>query len=89
MSLPKVIGTVRRARVPDEARWRAACAAEVRELMAILGARGMTMLDVGEAIGASRSALYRWRTGQDDVPGSKLLALRALAAEVAGRKVAL
>lgn len=75
-----------RARVPNAKLWELKVAQEVRGLMAVLGAAGWSMLDVAESLGVSRSSLYRWRTGEDDTPGSKLEALRALVADVVGER---
>lgn len=76
---------ISRARVPNPEHWERLVACECRELLAILGAAGWSMLDVAETLGVGRSSLYRWRTGDEDPRSSTLLALRALAAEC-GRK---
>jgi len=77
--------TIRRpgfARVRNPEQWLAAAAAEVREHMAVLGAAGWSLWDIAAALDCGRTALWSWRTGASDMPGSKLLALRALAHEV-------
>ena len=83
----KPIGTVRRACVRNPEQLLKESAAEVREHMATLGAAGWTLWDIAAALHCGRTALWSWRTGAGDMPGSKLRELRRLAAEH-GRKVA-
>jgi hypothetical protein len=69
-------------RVRSHEQFLAMAAAEVREHMAVLGAAGWSLWDIAAALDCGRTALWSWRTGASDMPGSKLLALRALASEI-------
>jgi hypothetical protein len=75
-----------RARVRDLGSWSKLVATEVRGLMATCGAAGMTLWDIAAKLDCSRTALMSWRAGANEMPASKLLALRALAAEVEGKR---
>lgn len=77
----KPIGTVRRCGIPDPEAWLKAVAQELREHMAVLGAAGWRLSDICAALGVGSTTLWRWRRGVADMPASKLLQLRALAAE--------
>lgn len=74
------MGPVANARVQDAAAWSLAVTREVRSLIATLGAQGLGIFDIAAAIGCSPRSLYSWRRGGAEMPASKLLALRDLAA---------
>jgi transcriptional regulator with XRE-family HTH domain len=61
---------------------------DVRRCMASLATAGCPAIDVAYLVGVSRSTLYRWRNGDELPDPVQLATLRALAAEVAGRKAA-
>ena len=71
-------------RNPDSYSMRVAC--EVRELMAELGALGWTLWDIADACRCSRTALVSWRNNAADMPAKKLLRLRDVVKENAGRR---
>lgn len=60
---------------------------EVRGWMAELGAARWTMARIAAALGCSEDSLRDWRDGKVSMPVVKWKALRALAAEIVGRKV--
>lgn len=88
MSNPNQLRPPRKCGVPELSKWEHAVATEVRGLLTALHASGVSMVDVGVSIGVARRTLYRWRTGEDSIPASMLLALRELAAERGSRKAA-
>ncbi len=74
--------------VPDNPpAWLEETKAEVRGWMAELGAARWTVARIAAALGCSEDSLRDWRDGKVSMPVLKWKALRALAAECAGRKV--
>jgi transcriptional regulator with XRE-family HTH domain len=77
---------IARCRVPDLAHLRETIRLDVRRCMATLAAAGCPAIDLAYLVGVSRSTLYRWRNGDELPDPVQLATLRALAAEVSGRK---
>lgn len=75
-----------KARVRNPDAYSRAVATEVRELMAELGALGWSLWDIAESCGCSRTALVSWRNDAADMPARRLLRLRDVVRENAGRR---
>ena len=74
------LGTVTPLRVQDGAHYSRLVAAEVRGLVAQLGALGWTLWDVAASLDCSRRSIVSWRHGAAEMPASKLLRLRDVVA---------
>ena len=66
--------------------WLARVSAEVRGHVATLGAAGWRLWDVAVALDCSPRSIVSWRKGAAEMPATKLERLRALAAEVGGKR---
>jgi hypothetical protein len=71
----------------DPPRWLADTLAEVSAWVRTLRIAGWTMTRIAVSLGCSEDSLRDWRDGKTSMPVVKWKALRALAAEVAARKV--
>lgn len=74
------------ARVRNPDAYSQAVAREVRELMAELGSLGWTLWDIAAACDCSRTALVSWRNDAADMPAKRLLRLRDVVRDNAGRR---
>lgn len=86
--MPATLRPLSRCRVPDLGQFREHCRLEVRRCMATLQADGWSGIDIAESVGASRSTLYRWRSGAELPDYAQFLALKSLAAECANQRKA-
>lgn len=83
--MPLPIGTPRKCSGTQLSEFEENIRREVDESLDLLRAHGSDLYDVAASLDVDRKTLTRWRVGANEMPASKLMALRALVDRAARR----